>query len=51
MILLLDGANIKEERSDLIHFYNSVYVDVMQKTAMRFRNTQEVSIFNNLNFC
>lgn len=43
-INILDGAIIAEERSDLIHFYNSVYVEVMQKTAMRFRNASEVSI-------
>lgn len=50
LLFFSDGAIIKEERSDLIHFYNSVYVDIMQKTAMRFRNVQEVNIFKYLLF-
>ncbi|KAJ8960129.1 hypothetical protein NQ318_003848, partial [Aromia moschata] len=34
-----DGTVIAATRSDLIHFYNSVYVDVMQKFAKRFRSS------------
>ncbi|CAH1980858.1 unnamed protein product [Acanthoscelides obtectus] len=36
-----DGTVVPEVRNDLINFYNSVYVDVMQKFAVKFRNSSQ----------
>ncbi|XP_050510929.1 retinoblastoma-like protein 1 isoform X2 [Diabrotica virgifera virgifera] len=37
------GRRCPEERSDLIIFYNSVYVGVMQKFAVKFRSSVQTS--------
>ncbi|XP_023018389.1 retinoblastoma-like protein 1 isoform X2 [Leptinotarsa decemlineata] len=36
-----DNGPHPEERSDLIYFYNSKYVEVMQKFAIRFRSSSQ----------
>ncbi|KAG5888211.1 hypothetical protein JTB14_036222 [Gonioctena quinquepunctata] len=38
-----EGGTIPEERSDLIYFYNSKYVEVMQKFAIKLRSSSQNS--------